>query len=46
MRSIDLYNAICAVDDDILQRSEDAAGGRKKSGWRKWGVMADRKSVV
>lgn len=40
MRSIDLYNAICAVDDDILQRSEDAAGGRKKSGWRKWGVMA------
>ena len=40
MRNIDLYNAIQAVDDDILERSETAAGGRKKSGWLKWGVMA------
>ncbi len=40
MRSIDLYNAVCAVDDDILERSEITAGGQKKSGWLKWGVMA------
>ena len=38
MRSIDLYTAIRAVDDDILERSEDAACERKKkSGWLKWG---------
>ena len=41
MRSIDLYTAIRAVDDDILERSENAACERKKkSGWLKWGVMA------
>ncbi|RAZ49493.1 hypothetical protein DK853_47040, partial [Klebsiella oxytoca] len=41
MRSIDLYTAIRAVDDDILERSEDAACERKKkSGWLKWGAMA------
>ena len=33
MRSIELYNAIQAVDDDILERSEAARGGKKKSGW-------------
>ena len=40
MRSIELYNAVRAVDDDILERSEAAAGGRKKSGWLKWGALA------
>lgn len=41
MRNIDLYNAIQAVDDDILERSERAAcEHKKKSGWLKWGVMA------
>ena len=41
MRSIDLYTAIRAVDDDILERSEDAACERKKkSGWLKWGAAA------
>lgn len=41
MRSIDLYTAIRAVDDDILERSETAACKRKKkSGWLKWGVVA------
>ena len=40
MRTIDLYNAFHAVDDDILERSEAAIGGRKKNGWLKWGVAA------
>ena len=41
MRSIDLYTAIRAVDDDILERSETAACKRKKkSGWLKWWAMA------
>lgn len=40
MRSIELYAAFHAIDDDILERSETATGGRKKSGWLKWGVMA------
>lgn len=41
MKSIDLYTAIRAVDDDILERSEHAAcKHKKKSGWLKWGVMA------
>ena len=41
MRCIDLYTAIRAVDDDILECSENAACERKKkSGWLKWGVMA------
>ncbi len=30
MRSIDLYNAICAVDDDILERSEVTSYDHKK----------------
>ena len=38
MRSIDLYSAIRAVDDDILERSETATYERKKkNGWLKWG---------
>ena len=41
MRSIDLYSAIRAVDDDILERSETTACKRnKKNGWLKWGAMA------
>jgi len=40
MRSIELYSAFHAIDDDILERSETAADGRKKSGWLRWGVMA------
>ena len=40
MKTIDLYNAFRAVDDDILERSETAACGRKKNGWLKWGMMA------
>ena len=41
MRSIDLYTAVRAVDDDILERSENAACERKKkSGWLKWGAAA------
>ncbi len=40
MKTIDLYNAFRAVDDDILERSETAACGRKKNGWLKWGAMA------
>lgn len=40
MKTIDLYNAFRAVDDDILERSETAACGRKKNGWLKWGSMA------
>lgn len=40
MKTIDLYNAFRAVDDDILERSEIAACGRKKNGWLKWGAMA------
>lgn len=40
MKTIDLYNAFRAVDDDILERSEAAIGGQKKNGWLKWGAMA------
>ena len=40
MRTIDLYHAFHAVDDDILERSEAAIGRRKKNGWLKWGVAA------
>ena len=40
MKTIDLYNAFRAVDDDILERSETDACGRKKNGWLKWGAMA------
>ena len=41
MRSIDLYTAIRAADDDILERSETASCERKKkSGWLKWGAVA------
>lgn len=40
MRSTDLYTAIRAVDDDILERSENVSCRRKKSGWLKWGAMA------
>jgi hypothetical protein len=41
MRSIELYNAFQAVDDDILERSEAAAhGGKKKGEWLKWSAMA------
>ena len=40
MRSIELYSAFHAIDDDILERSETAAGVRKKSGWLKWGAVA------
>ena len=40
MRSIDLYTAVRAVDDDILERSETAVCGQKKNGWLKWGTMA------
>ena len=40
MRSIDLYTAVRAVDDDILERSETAVYGQKKNGWLKWGAMA------
>ena len=41
MRSIDLYTAMRAVDDDILERSETASCERKKkSGWLKWGTVA------
>lgn len=40
MRSIELYTAFHAIDDDILERSETAAGVRKKSGWLKWGAVA------
>ena len=46
MRSIDLYNAFHAVDDDILERSEAAIGGRKKNRWLKWGVLAACLSIV
>ena len=40
MRSIDLYTAMRVVDDDILERSENAAYRQKKNGWLKWGAMA------
>ena len=40
MRTIDLYHAFHAVDDDILERSEAAIGRRKKNGWLKWGTIA------
>lgn len=40
MRSIELYTAFHAIDDDILERSETAAGGRKKNGWLRWGALA------
>lgn len=41
MRSIDLYSAIRAVDDDILERSEAATcKHKKKNGWLKWGTLA------
>ena len=40
MRSIDLYTAVRAVDDDILERSETAFYGQKETGWLKWGAMA------
>ena len=40
MRSIDLYTAVRAVDDDILERSETAVYGQKETGWLKWGAMA------
>lgn len=41
MKSIDLYSAIRAVDDDILERSETATcEHKKKNGWLKWGAMA------
>jgi len=40
MRSIDLYTAIRAVDDDILERSETASYGQKKNGWLKCGALA------
>lgn len=46
MRTIDLYNAFHAVDDDILERSEAAIGGQKKNGWLKWGVLAACLSIV
>ena len=39
MRSIDLYTAVRAVDDNILERSENAAYRQKKNGWLKWGAM-------
>lgn len=41
MNSKDLYNAIHAVDDEILERSEAVACEyKKKNGWMKWGAMA------
>lgn len=41
MTSEDLYEAINDMDDDILERSEAAAGGQKtKGGLLKWGAMA------
>lgn len=40
MRTIDLYHAFHAVDDDILERSEATIGRRKKNGWLKWCAMA------
>ena len=40
MRSIDLYTAVRALDDDILERSETAFYGQKETGWLKWGAMA------
>lgn len=46
MRTINLYNAFHAVDDDILERSEAAIGGQKKNGWLKWGVLAACLSIV
>lgn len=46
MRSIDLYTAVRAVDDDILERSETAVYGQKKNGWLKWGIWAACLSIV
>ena len=46
MRTIDLYHAFHAVDDDILERSEAAIGGRKRNGWLKWGILAACLSIV
>lgn len=47
MKTIDLYNAFRAVDDDILERSETASYERKKkSGWLKWGAMAACFSLI
>ena len=40
MRSLDLYTAMRAVDDDILERSETASYGQKKNGWLTWGAIA------
>ena len=40
MRSIDLYTAVRAVNNDILERSETAFYGQKETGWLKWGAMA------
>lgn len=46
MRSIDLYSAIHAVDDDILERSEATYGHKKKSGWLKFGSIAAALALV
>ena len=48
MRSIDLYTAIRAVDDDILERSEDAACGRKAGIYsrHKWMIVAAAIAVL
>ena len=46
MRSIDLYTAVRALDDDILERSETAFYGQKETGWLKWGAMAACVSLI
>lgn len=42
MRSIDIYTAVRAVDDDILERSEDTICGRKAGTYsrNKWMIVA------
>ena len=46
MRSIDLYTAVRAVNNDILERSETAFYGQKETGWLKWGAMAACVSLI
>lgn len=40
MNREDLYEGFKDIDDDILERSEQMAKGKKKSPWVRWGAMA------
>lgn len=46
MNKNDLFLAFDSVDDDILERSEILATGRKAPAFRKWGVLAACMALV